>query len=515
MKAMEQERREKEKARRRAEREAAATERERKRLRIEQRQAEADRRTVDCEARVEELASLLTSDDPGGSAPSFGELKKSPRPPTFDPQGLNVPLPEPEWEDLAPNPPGLLDRILGGRRAYEDALDRARGKFEEQKKAHSLGETERLRKLEELRGEHARRIEESENIAREHNVTIDEFERDFENRDQEAVARYFTLVLDRVAWPEGFPRKFRLAYRPDPGELVIDHELPRQEVVPEARSYKYVQKRDAIEPRKRPVTESRKLYADLLARTALRTLRHVFAVHAPGVVDQISFNGYVHSKDPATGRPSKPYLLSANADRSTFEGLILTDLDPVICVKQQLGARMSPHPHDHEAVRPMVDFEELLRQFSFIEGVDAAADLDGRTDLLQLNPYEFEHLVRQLFEAMGMRSWVTKGSKDDGVDAVATSEDPIFGGLCIVQAKRYKNSVGVEAIRELAGTMEDKHATKGIMVTTSWVTKVGHDHARRHGRIQIIEHEHLKCLLKEHLDMDVLIGLPKKPPKRG
>jgi hypothetical protein len=33
----------------------------------------------------------------------------------------------------------------------------------------------------------------------------------------------------------------------------------------------------------------------------------------------------------------------------------------------------------------------------------------------------------------------------------AVNEDPVFGGLCI------------------------KHATKGIMVTTSWVTKDGHD----------------------------------------
>ena len=57
-------------------------------------------------------------------------------------------------------------------------------------------------------------------------------------------------------------------------------------------------------------------------------------------------------------------------------------------------------------------------------------------------------------------------------------------------------------------------ATTGILVTTSWVTKDGHDFAQRHGRIRLIECEEIKYLCKEHLDLDVLISLPKPPPKR-
>jgi restriction system protein len=73
---------------------------------------------------------------------------------------------------------------------------------------------------------------------------------------------------------------------------------------------------------------------------------------------------------------------------------------------------------------------------------------------------------------------------------------------------------GIEAVRALAGTMDDKRgATKGIMVTTSWVTKDGHAFAARHGRIEIVECEHLKYLCKEYLGLDVLISLPKPPPR--
>jgi restriction system protein len=131
-----------------------------------------------------------------------------------------------------------------------------------------------------------------------------------------------------------------------------------------------------------------------------------------------------------------------------------------------------------------------------------------------MSPTEFEHLSRQLFEAIGMDSWVTQASKDDGVDGVVTNPDPIMGGHCIVQAKRYTRAVGVDAVRELAGVMADKRATKGILVTTSWVTKDGHSFAERNGRIQIIEGENLKFLCRQHLGLDVLISLPRRPPRR-
>jgi len=87
----------------------------------------------------------------------------------------------------------------------------------------------------------------------------------------------------------------------------------------------------------------------------------------------------------------------------------------------------------------------------------------------------------------------------------------VFGGMCIIQAKRYRGAVGVEAIRALAGVMEDKHATKGILITTSWVTKDGHAFATPPRPHRIMECEHVKYLCKEHLGLDVLISLPSHP----
>ena len=69
-------------------------------------------------------------------------------------------------------------------------------------------------------------------------------------------------------------------------------------------------------------------------------------------------------------------------------------------------------------------------------------------------------------------------------------------------------------MRALAGVMDDKHSTTGILVPTSSVTKDGYDFAERHGGIRLIECEEIKYLCKEHLRLDVLIGLPKPQPRR-
>jgi restriction system protein len=507
-------RREEARAEREAAQKAAATERERKRLHVEQRQAEAEQMAVELNARMRELDTLLTAGLAAGDGPSFGSFKRTFEAPPFDPQGLDEPGPDPDFADVAPRPPGLMGRMLGGASRYERELAAAHDEHERQVARHVQAEAERQRQLTALRAEHERQVSRTAEETRQHNAEVDQFERDFHAGDPEAVAQYFTLVLDAATYPAGFPHRSRIIYRPEPKELVVDYELPAQDVIPVIRGYRYIQARDALEPLARPAKEIKEQYASVIAQVALLTLRHVFAVQVRGLIECATFSGYVQAKDKATGQPIRPYLISVSPTHERFAGLALADLDPVACVKQHLGALVSPHPYELEAVRPVVDFDTLLKQFAFIEGMDAVAGLDSRPDLLELTPTEFEHLVRQLFEAMGMKSWVTQASKDDGVDAVATNEDPVFGGLCIIQAKRYRIAVGVDAIRELAGTMEDKHATKGILVTTSWVTKGGHEHANRHGRMQIIEYDGLTYLLKEHLGLDVLISLPKHPPRR-
>ncbi len=276
-------------------------------------------------------------------------------------------------------------------------------------------------------------------------------------------------ALATSVYPDGLYGSCAAMFRPEAGELLIEYELPRQDVVPAVAAYRYVKPKDAVLPEPRKDAEIKKLYGQLIARVTLRTLAEAFDATPATLVSSIVFNGYVSAKDRSTGKPIRPLLISTHAARDMFSEIVLDEpeLDSEACLHAFLNAVVSPHPYDLEAVRPVLQFD--LSKYKFVEEMDVVAGLDSRMDLLALKPVEFEHLIRQLFEAIGMKSWVTQASRDEGVDGVATNEDPIVGGLCIIQAKRYSKIVGLEAVHALAGVMEDKNAAKGVLVTTSWV----------------------------------------------
>jgi restriction system protein len=467
--------------------------------------------TAAANARTASLESILAEGLSHRPDVSFSALKQVAEVPPFDARGLDEPLAAPEWVDFAPTPPSMLGRIFSGGAKYERQERVAHEAFEQRRAEHATAETKCQRQLEEGRRLHDAQVAAATEAAEQHNLGVDDFQREFLAGEPQAVMRFFTLVLDSSQYPEGFPHQTRVIYRPHPKDLIVEYELPPQDIVPVEKEYRYVQKHDEIDVIRRSAKDISGCYASVIAQVALRTLHEIFAADANAHVSAVTFNGRVSTIDKATGRQIRPHLISVTAAREQFSTLVLANLDPVACLKH-LNALVSRHPYDLEAVQPVVDFEALLVQYKFVGGIDAIATLDSRRDLLKMTPIEFEHFTRQLFEAMGMKSWVTQASKDDGVDGVATNEDPIFGGLCIIQAKRYSGAVGVDAIRALAGVMEDKHATKGILVTTSWVTLDGRAFAARHGRIQVIECEELKYLCQRHLGLDVLISLPKSPP---
>jgi restriction system protein len=318
-------------------------------------------------------------------------------------------------------------------------------------------------------------------------------------------------VLASSTYPATVAVECQVHYKAEAGELLIDCELPRHDVVPAVASYRYIKTKKELRPTARTETQRKQLYGRLIARIALRVLREALDATPPAVVGTVTMNAHVSAVHTATGRPIRPCLVSVMAERDEFDQLHLDapELDPQRCLRY-LNAIVSPHPYDLEAVQPVAKFD--LSKYKFVEEMQVAAGLDGRPDLLDLKPVEFEHLVRELFKATGMEAWVTQASRDEGVDAVATNPDPVLGGLCVIQAKRYKNIVGLEAVHALAGVMNDKAAAKGILITTSWFGKASYNFAARNGRIQLIDGRGLKAMMHDHLGRDVLIGLPRLPP---
>ncbi len=346
----------------------------------------------------------------------------------------------------------------------------------------------------------------------EHNAAVDKLEADFHAGVPDAVEEYFEQVLAQSAYPEGFPHDYEIAYRSEPQELVIKYWLPGSDVIPAARGYRYVKTRKEIDELPRPVKEIKELYPAVIAQVALRTMRECFAVPAAEIVGSVLFSGHVKARDRATGKEVEPCVISVGARRELFDELVLDQLDATACLKH-LKAILSPHPYDLQPVEPLIPFD--YAKYRFTNPIDALAGMDSRQDLLKMDWYRFENLVRQLFEAMGMTVNITRSSRDEGIDVVAyLKTDVVHRAEYIIQAKRYSHCVSTESVHALAGVVEEKRATAGILVTTSWVGPESKTFAARNNRLTIIEGGELKHLLAEHLDIDVRIDLPRKPPRR-
>jgi restriction system protein len=272
------------------------------------------------------------------------------------------------------------------------------------------------------------------------------------------------MVLDRSNYPDGFPQSFRLAYAPEPKELVIEYELPTADVIPQAVEYKYNKTKDTVDEKPRKAAEIKELYQDIVASVALRTIHEVLEADQANLLLVVAFNGFVAAVDPATGRDVRPCLVSVRTTRDQFDGLNLARVDKRTCLRN-LGAQVSPQPQAMQPVKPIVEFDMVDKRF--VEQADVLSELESRPNLMDLSPSEFESLVSNMFQKMGLETRQTRASRDGGVDVVAFDLRPVLGGKVVIQAKRYRNTVGVSAVRDLYGTMLNEGANKGIIVSTS------------------------------------------------
>jgi restriction system protein len=486
---------------------AKEQEKTRQQRHVESQQRAAETKTAAVEQRINVLDEVLTGILPL-PALTFDQTKVTPKVPSFDPGPLGIAEPSLKWDDYAPVEPGGLSRLFGGAARYDRQTAEARARFEAAVSDHQQREAQRQQALTAAKRQYGRVIADARAKAAAQNAALEARKAAFVAGDAEAVEWFVGQVLAASRPAESFPCQYQVAYRPENRDVIVEAELPPQQVIPAMRGYRYVKARDAIDPIPRPENEVKRRYARLIASVALRTLHEIFAATPGDVVEAVVFNGRVSTIDRATGKPVRPHLLSVEAERATFEDLVLASVEPAACLTR-LNALVSPNPFDMEAVEPFIAFD--LKRFRFTDNLDVVAGLDSRSNLLKLSPTEFEHLVRQLFIAMGAEAWTTIPSKDGGVDAVATSKNLFFGGVCLIQAKRWTSVVGLESVHALTGVMADHNATTGVLVTTSWFGRASEQFANRN-RITLVNGAELKQLIKSHLNMDVVPGT--SPPRR-
>lgn len=202
--------------------------------------------------------------------------------------------------------------------------------------------------------------------------------------------------------------------------------------------------------------------------TILRTVHELFEADVINAIDTVVFNGWVKSIDRSTGKDINPCVMSLQVRRNEFLAINLANVDSRACFKNLKGVGSSKL-HSLAAVPPLMQMRR--DDGRFVSSYEVANSLDASVNLAAMDWEDFEHLIREIFEqefsVNGGEVKVTQASRDGGVDAIAFDPDPIRGGKIVIQAKRYTNTVGVGAVRDLYGTVMNEGANKGILVTTS------------------------------------------------
>jgi restriction system protein len=408
------------------------------------------------------------------------------------------PEPAPKIETFLPPPQTLLESLVpGAKKRHADIVQAAHDQH-----SQALSQYESAKRARQLQweGENSK--------VQTHNEMLLQFVDALKTGIPQAVTIFFEFALGLAPFfPQHSPQA-KVAYVKESKHLVIDYELPDISAVPEYSSFNYVRARRQIQAKALPARDRKRRYASLLSQLALAALSIIFRTGLNETVDCVTLNGVLNTTDPATGRNIRPCLFSVRTTRETFESLTLDKVSPIECLKA-LKANVSASPDELVPVRPILELNMVDSRF--VQSSDVLSALDDRTNLMDLSPTQFEELITNLFAKMGLETRLTQASRDGGVDCVAFDQRPILGGKVVIQAKRYKNTVGVSAVRDLFGTMQNEGASKGILVTTSGYGKAAFDFAA--GKpLELLDGSNLLHLLEERAGLRCKIVMPDNSP---
>ena len=443
----------------------------------EQKKALAAEKTEEAQNRIQGIEETLIHTLDVDDAIEWDSLKNTARFPEPKPRQPDpAPLPPEPTEDSHPSfrpSLGLLDKIFTSRReskttAAREAFDAALASWK-----IDVQSTEQANK--QALADHGRKIEawEARKAAyeeqlRQSNARVDEAKMAYERQDSEAVVEYCDLVLSNSQYPEEFPSSWELEYQSGTKFLIVDYQLPYLDALPTIKEVKYIISRDEFKDSLLSDAVLRKMYDSLLYQIVLRTVHELFEADLVDALEAVVFNGYVKSLDKGTGQEVTACVLSLQCSKEEFLAINLANIDPKTCFKALKGVGSSKL-HSVTPVAPILEINRDDRRF--VQSYEVAEHLAEGVNLAALDWEDFEHLVREVFETEfaqgGGEVKVTQASRDGGVDAIAFDPDPIRGGKTVIQAKRYTNTVGVAAVRDLYGTVMNEGALKGILVTTS------------------------------------------------
>ena len=128
-----------------------------------------------------------------------------------------------------------------------------------------------------------------------------------------------------------------------------------------------------------------------------------------------------------------------------------------------------------------------------------------QTILQQMDPYDFEHFIADLWERMGWSAEVSSASMDEGLDVIARKSSP-YEQRVAIQAKRYgpNTTVGSPDIQQYASLLHQYDGIdKVLVVTTNEFTGQAQDLAGRLN-VKLINGTELAELVGQYQALDLV-----------
>jgi restriction system protein len=136
-------------------------------------------------------------------------------------------------------------------------------------------------------------------------------------------------------------------YSPRGEQAVVRFERPSIDVIPGVESYTYLATTATLREKKRPAAKIAQFYRSVISQITLLYMRSIF--DSDPELDNVELGGHVRSVNRATSQREYPCLISIAADRATYLGLNLRDVEPDVCLRH-LNALVSHHPQRPERV---------------------------------------------------------------------------------------------------------------------------------------------------------------------
>lgn len=461
-----------------------------------------------------------------------GSFPKVPSEPEFKPAR---PLSdEPQWSEFSPERPtshlrALIEKLSGNaerRRlnalrnfsAAQSSWVAERERIEAERTAHHKKHEEDLANYRKTR----------ESIEQELSSALEEFRSERANHllgpraeienvrataaranegDVEAIEKLAELVFFLSPYPSAMSKNIDCAYDPQRHILVLRVEVPNFEIVPLL---------DELKTKNKPVSAARRRQLQELAvhSICLRSAYEIFRCREFGQVSTVVTNGLMQYHEKTKGHLRTGIVASLIASRNSMEDIDIRNIDAKSCFRALKGLHVPNWDHI-VPIPPSIDFDKNDKRI--VEAEEILGALPQGTNLARIEWDDFEHLVRELFEReytsqrKGVEVKVTRASRDWGVDAIVFDPDPLHGGRIVIQAKRYNNLVGVNAVRDLYGTVMNEGANRGILVTTSSFGPDSYEFAK--GKpLTLLDGANLLALFEKHGYRDFRIDLREATP---